>query len=355
MQARLQPTVLDESDLIANSGSFMARSILGDVIGQGIAQAFGLGRAVAPVRLALRTKPAAMKYCRRCHRNKPRGVFVRRGREHGSLCNTCSQKRKKRYGGWEKKTVAQRLDDRPKRHDPARTGRISFIPRSGNRKLGPMPTTYSERGTCPPACMFYEAGCYADNGFDRFHWDRVPARGMAWEDFLREVGALEEGTLWRFNEAGDLPGEGNAIDMGLLQQLARAQVGRHGFTFTHKPVLPKLWEVRVRKKNRLAIAEATRLGFVVNLSADSIEEADAEVALGIAPVVIAVPERMEVPDRTPEGHKLVACPAQTHDLTCLECRLCAHPSRKSIIYFRAHGPSAGLVTELVRRKRVGVR
>jgi hypothetical protein len=67
--------------------------------------------------------------------------------------------------------------------------------------------------------------------------------------------------------------------------------------------------------------------------------------------VVVVPERAEVPDRTPEGRKLVSCPAQTHKLTCLECQLCARPGRKSIVYFRAHGPSAGLVTELVRRKR----
>lgn len=253
------------------------------------------------------------------------------------------------------KTSAEKLDARPKRHDPASTGRISFIPKSGNRKLGPIPTTYSERATCPPACMFYEAGCYADNGFDRYHWDRVAERGMSWDDFLCEVAALEAGTLWRFNEAGDLPGAGNAIDMGALQQLARAQAGRRGFTFTHKPVLPKVWEVLVRKKNRIAISEATRLGFVVNLSTDSIDEADAAAALDIAPVVVVVPEHTVVPDQTPEGHKLTACPAQTHKLTCLECQLCARPERKSIVYFRAHGPSAGLVTELVRRKRMGMR
>jgi len=299
----------------------------------------------------MRAGSTAAKNCARCHRNKPRAAFVRRGREHDALCNACSDKRNKRYGDWERKTPAEKLDARPKRKDAASAGRISFVPRSGNRKLGPIPTTYSERGTCPPACMFYEAGCYADNGFDRYHWDRVRERGMPWDDFLCEVAALEEGTLWRFNEAGDLPGEGNAIDMGRLQQLARAQAGRRGFTFTHKPVLPKVWQVLVRKKNRRAITEATRQGFVVNLSTDSIEEADAAAGLGIAPVVVVVPERAEVPDRTPEGRKLVSCPAQTHKLTCLECQLCARPGRKSIVYFRAHGPSAGLVTELVRRKR----
>lgn len=290
------------------------------------------------------TRPSS-KRCNQCWKVKPRADFIgKSGKEREKNCNACTAK----YKRWPSLTAAQKLATRPKREDSAPLGRVRFVSRSLNRKLGPIPVTYSERGTCPPACMFYEAGCYAEVGKDGAHWRGVREDGLTWDAFLEAVRALPEGTLWRHNEAGDLAGTGNAIDPMALADLAIANRGRRGFTFTHKPVL-----ALDNLDNALNIRDAIEEGFTINLSADSLEEADAKADLGIAPVVVTVAEGAS-PRYTPGGRKVVVCPAQTNAMTCADCQLCANLRRKSIIAFRAHGQSAALVLvpELIRRKRV---
>jgi hypothetical protein len=292
----------------------------------------------------------ASKRCNQCWKVKPRADFIGvDGRERAKNCNACRLK----CGRWNKLSAAEKLATRGPRRDPLPTGRVVFVARSLNRKLGPMPVSYSERGTCPPSCMFYETGCYAENGKDGAHWRGVASRGLSWDDFLDAVHALPPGTLWRHNEAGDLAGEGDAIDFDMLDELIAANAGRRGFTFTHKPVIPtRAAETTLEHaENCYAVEHANLGGFVVNLSADSLDEADDKADLAAGPVVVTVPADEPIPARTPGGRKLVACPAQTHAMTCAECQLCAKADRKAIVVFRAHGQSSALVPELVRRKR----
>lgn len=182
----------------------------------------------------------------------------------------------------------------------------------------------------------------------RAHWSRVPERGLTWSDFCAEVSALPPKQLWRHNEAGDLPGEDQRIDSGKLFLLVVANMGRRGFTFTHKPVLGRTSMLR---HNRAAVTVANLHGFTVNLSADSLVEADKLAALGVAPVVVVVPSDAPRRLRTPAGRHVVLCPAETHELTCDECRLCASRTRKSIVGFRAHGQMRKHVSELVTLRR----
>jgi hypothetical protein len=292
----------------------------------------------------------AKKRCNQCWLELPRAEFVGAdGRERAKNCNGCRGK----YRGWNKKSAAEKLDTRAPRKDAPSTGRVVFVASSMNRKLGAIPVSYSERGTCPPSCMFYEAGCYAENGKDGAHWRGVSTRGLEWNDFIERVRALPVATLWRHNEAGDLAGAGDVIDSEMLEELAAANVGRRGFTFTHKPVIPthRFATTLAHAENVYALELAQAHGFVVNLSADSLEEADDKADLDVGPVVVTVPVGEQLPARTPGGRKLVACPAQTHAMTCADCQLCAKGDRKSIVVFRAHGQSAGLVSELVKRKR----
>jgi hypothetical protein len=140
-----------------------------------------------------------------------------------------------------------------------------FIRESGNRKTGPIPVTYSERGTCPQSCPHYRADCYAEDFYTRLSWDKVPQRGGPLEDLTRSIAALPPGQLWRHNVAGDLPGAGESVDPVALGEIVRANLGRKGFTYTHK-------------KSPEAIqwaGHATQWGFTVNLSADDAGEADA--------------------------------------------------------------------------------
>jgi len=205
--------------------------------------------------------------------------------------------------------------------------------KSGNAKTGPIPVSTSSASTCPDACPFKASGCYAKSGPLALHWSKVTSglRGLQWTEFLDVVRSFSAGQLWRHNQAGDLPGDGDKIDGVALAQLAKANDGRRGFTYTHKPS---------RGANLRAIRSANRDGFVVNLSANSIQHADKLAELGL-PVAAVVPQSS--PDRftTPAGNKVVICPAQrVAGLSCDKCRLCAKGNRTFIIGFRPHGTGA---------------
>ena len=115
-------------------------------------------------------------------------------------------------------------------------------------------------------------------------WDRV-SRGLAggsWSEFCAKVAALRPGRLWRYAQAGDLPGYGPQIDGTLLEELVAANTGKNVIAFTHKPVLG---DDPVAVENRRLIATAIKAGFTINLSADNPAHADRLAELGIAPVV----------------------------------------------------------------------
>jgi hypothetical protein len=241
--------------------------------------------------------------------------------------------------------------------------RAHFIAVSQNAKTGPMPASIIERASCWPGCALYENGCYAETGALALHWDRVSqgVRGGLWSEFCTKVAALRPGRLWRYAQAGDLPGYGAQIDGELLHELVATNTGKHVIAFTHKPVLGG---DPVAVENRRLIATAIKAGFTVNLSADNPAHADALAALGIAPVVTvlarayarrAVRHRYKkrrdewaetiaewrdrtalLPRSTPAGRRIAICPATYTDATCKSCGACARV-RDAVIGFPAHG------------------
>ena len=241
--------------------------------------------------------------------------------------------------------------------------KVHFIPVSQNAKTGPIPVSIIERASCWPGCALYENGCYAETGALAMHWDRV-SRGLAggsWSEFCAKVAALRPGRLWRYAQAGDLPGYGRMIDGGLLEELVAANIGKNAIVFTHKPVLG---DDPVAVENRRLIAAAVKAGFTVNLSADNPAHADRLAELGIAPVVTvlarayarrAVRHRFKrqhdewaetigdwrdrtasLPRYTPAGRRIAICPATYSDATCKTCGACAR-IRDAVIGFPAHG------------------
>ena len=161
--------------------------------------------------------------------------------------------------------------------------KVLFIQVSQNAKTGPIPVSITERVSCWPGCALYENGCYAETGALAMHWDRV-SRGLAgvsWSEFCAKVAALRPGRLWRYAQAGDLPGYGAQIHGSLLQELVAANTGKNAIAFTHKPVLG---DDPIAIDNRRLITAAVRAGFTVNLSADNPAHADRLAELGIAPV-----------------------------------------------------------------------
>lgn len=214
-------------------------------------------------------------------------------------------------------------------------------------KTGPIPVSISDRTTCPPSCPFYSRGCYADAGPLRLHWAAISAgkRGTDFGTFLARVAALPAGQLWRHNQAGDLPGAGDAIDGQALDQLAAANSGKRGFTYTHKPCIGD----GLAAENRQAVARANAAGLTINLSANNLAHADQLADLECAPVVVVVPG--DFPDRgfTPAGRRVGVCPAQrVEGMTCDKCRLCSRADRPVIIGFRPHGAGKRAVEAIAR-------
>jgi hypothetical protein len=241
--------------------------------------------------------------------------------------------------------------------------KVHFIAVSQNAKTGPIPVSIIERASCWPGCVLYENGCYAETGALALHWDRV-SRGMAggsWPEFCAKVAVLRPGRLWRYAQAGDLPGYGAKIDGALLDELVAANSGKNAIAFTHKPVLG---DDPVAVENRRLIAAAVKAGFTVNLSANNAAHADRLAELGIAPVVTvlarayarkAVRHRFKrrrdewaettgewrdrtasLPRHTPAGRRIAICPATYSDATCKTCGACARV-REVVIGFPAHG------------------
>jgi hypothetical protein len=88
--------------------------------------------------------------------------------------------------------------------------------------------------------------------------------------------------------------------------------------------------------NRQAIEEANRGGFRINLSANSLAQADQFADLHIAPVTVILPAGTTENTTTPKGRTVVICPTNTHGVTCADCGLCAR-MRSTIIGFPASG------------------
>lgn len=214
---------------------------------------------------------------------------------------------------------------------------------SMNRKTGPIPVSTSSRETCPDACPLKGNGCYAESGPMMIHWHQVNlgTRGLGWQEFLEEVRKFPPGELWRHNQAGDLPGIGNDIDVTALGQLVHANQGRAGWTYSHKPM--------TSAKNRRAINEANENGFTINLSADTLKEADELAELKIAPVVVVLPIDSPRSLRTPAGRIVMVCPAEESEhVTCARCKICQKRDRGFIVGFRAHGTGKAKVEAIAK-------
>jgi hypothetical protein len=223
-----------------------------------------------------------------------------------------------------------------------------FVSKSSNVKTGPIPVTGSPSLTCPDSCELKKTNtCYANFGPIAWHWSRIDrnAIGVSFNELLEKVKALPIGTFFRHNQFGDLFGVNEMINLAMLSRFVNASLGKSGFTYTHKPVLGNSENV---KRNRKAIKEANKKGFTINLSADSLEEADSKKALNIGPVTVVL--STDAPEKlfTPKGNKVIVCPAQTKDtVTCSTCKLCSRSNRSVIIGFRAHGIRKGAIDKRI--------
>ena len=211
---------------------------------------------------------------------------------------------------------------------------VALTLKSRNEKTGPIPVSTTTFATCPDVCPLRENGCYAGNGPLFMFWQKVTDgnTGTLWADFVDQIRKLKPGTLWRHNQAGDLPGNRINIDGGALAALVVPNGGKRGFTYTH-------YDVTRNEKNRQYVKNANAKGFTVNLSANNLKHADALAETKAGPVVVVLPSSVSGPEKitTPQGRKVTVCPATYRDdVTCKSCGLCAL-QRDTIVGFPAHG------------------
>ena len=212
---------------------------------------------------------------------------------------------------------------------------------SGNSKLGGLPATTTSASTCPDRCSFKHRGCFADTGPLSIHWRAVSEgrRGTDLDTFCAEIRKLPKHQLYRLNQAGDLPGDGFKIDQVALQKIVSANRGRHGFSYTHYDVYDP--------DNAKAIQSAIEQGLVINLSAETLDEVDRYIALGIAPVVVTLPPGQVKSVATPGGNTVTVCPASLNDdVACATCAACSVPDRRGAIGFPAHGRAKAKVEKV---------
>ena len=207
--------------------------------------------------------------------------------------------------------------------------------KSKNAKVGKMAVTTSTATTCPTSCPFKSNGCYADSGPLKLHWDKVTRkeRGDDWSTFISKIKDLPTGSKWRHNQAGDLPGDMEKLDNEKCIELAKANKGKRGFTYTHYDVLDNF-------QNAITVNMMNHLGFTVNVSANNLEHADQLCDLDIAPVATVLPIEQTTNAVTPKGRKVVVCPATyKDDVSCASCMLCEKWDRNVVVGFPAHGTS----------------
>ena len=210
-----------------------------------------------------------------------------------------------------------------------------ITPKSKNAKVGPMAVTTSTATTCPTSCPFKSNGCYADSGPLKLHWDKVTReeRGDDWSTFISKIKDLPTGSKWNHNQAGDLPGDTKDLDSTKCVDLAKANKGKRGFTYTHYDVLDNF-------QNAITVNIMNHLGFTVNVSANNLEHADKLCDLDIAPVATVLPIEQTTNTVTPKGRKVVVCPATyKDDVSCASCMLCEKWDRNVVVGFPAHGTS----------------
>ena len=211
---------------------------------------------------------------------------------------------------------------------------VHLTPISGNRKVGPIKVTTTDKNSCPTECGIKDE-CYASGGPLAIHWKKVTSgeRGDNWDGFVNRVKRFRKNELWRHNQAGDLPpNQDGKLDADKCNALAQAAAHTDGWTYTHYNPTDEHNSEVIRSMNNVG-------GLVVNLSADNIQQADESYQLGIAPVTVVLPEDApNMGNTTPEGLPIVVCPAQTQEeMSCNICELCQKRDRKSIVGFKAHG------------------
>jgi hypothetical protein len=222
-----------------------------------------------------------------------------------------------------------------------------YTPKSSNRKIGPVPVSTITADTCWQGCAYLLNGCYAKGGPVSMIWSALTEHspGSVWRNeqgarfqsltnrYCYEIAQLPAGQGWRHGQAGDLPGTNEQIDARALRRLVRANKGKRGWTYTHKPMFAGEHVTEGQASaNRRAVAHA-------NAYPPIHWRSDGLLALNIGPVAVVLPSTVHgrTDIFTPNGTRVVVCPATYQKETrCVDCMLCQR-QRTCVVGFPAHG------------------
>lgn len=244
--------------------------------------------------------------------------------------------------------------------------KMILLPTSSNKKTGDVIQSYSSRVTCPDSCKFKKNGCYADGYHTARQWDRCDnpedaryvtnseqlAIGLKAAVFekLRKNPAREK-ILFRHNIAGDIAIEGTSlIDIDRVDDIVKAIVDTNetvgkvlqGYTYTH---------CEIDLGASYIIRDASSLGFLINASCETVQEAKHAKSLGINAVIASVDPNETKRELKELGMHGVQCPAQTKEgVSCDSCRLCAR-NRDVVVIFGVHGTSSKKATKVIMLKK----
>ena len=195
---------------------------------------------------------------------------------------------------------------------------------SANVTLGPLvAVTMVSSDSCPPNCPYrgtrgnglgtkgHTGPCYAETSKMVFGWKKVDSGeyGTTWEKALMYIERFPADTLGRWGDAGDCPGADGFLDATAMDELTHAMRGQQWWGFTHYTVTERAGQALTRKAfhNAIVIKKAIKRGFALNISCDSLAEADRARAMGF-PVAVVVPSDTRATVTTPNGLKVAMCP-----------------------------------------------
>jgi ferredoxin len=200
-----------------------------------------------------------------------------------------------------------------------------------NRKTGRVRlSTYRPHESCDPTCIFWNSGCYGENGaFPLFYHASKGSEDLsALIDALRSI----RSGMVRFNVVGDyLDGEAEP-DMAYIEATNEAKhLDVLSYTHAWRRLDPSWFHDRTRP----------------NASCDDV--ADVAEALAAGWRACIVDAGVDYPQGgLIAGRRAVVCPYEVNKRQCIDCGLCAR-ARPSVVVFPAHGTKKRAASAAIRR------
>jgi len=230
---------------------------------------------------------------------------------------------------------------------------------SSNKKTGRMTIVRTDTRTCPDSCpLLVEGSCYDMHGNGNIHRTRHDRGQYKWVGPGKLFDLIKTfSDIWRLNEGGDLWGRGDWIDGDQLWQFVKANIaaGKVAIVYTHKPIagVTDRGDPKARVHNKKVLRQALKASEgTINVSCDSLEEVDRAMARGFDTTVTLPMDAGKGMTRTPEGNRVVTCPATYGPTQCVTCGsgkpLCARKDRGYSIGFPGHGGGKRKLSERLR-------